>query len=94
MSYVTTAVLTVLFTIGFLVLYKLLINPQIVITPSVKNMAKCPDRWNYSITSQMCEPEYKTSCLPFNPNVETLDSALARCNVARTCGTTWSGMCS
>ena len=93
MNYVSTAVATVIFTVLFLVAYKLLVNPQIVLPASIKNMSMCPDRWNYNPVSQMCEPAYKTSCLPFNPSDQTLKSAAARCNLARTCGTSWGSFC-
>jgi len=90
MSYIQTAVVTALFTVLFLVLYKYVVNPQVVIVPGV---SQCPERWNYNAGTQMCEPAYKTACLPFNPDVTTLKSAAARCNLAKTCGTSWSGSC-
>ena len=94
MEYLTTAVLTALFTIVFLVIYKLVINPQIVFSPSPQNMSKCPDMWNYNSSTQMCEPYYDTTCKAFNPDVNTMKTAAAKCNVARMCNTTWSGFCS
>jgi len=93
MSYLSTAVLTVLFTVGFLLIYKFVINPQVVFTPNAKSMAQCPDRWNYNMVSRMCEPGYDTHCMPFDPSAPTLESASSKCNVARSCGTTWSGYC-
>jgi hypothetical protein len=93
MSYVATTVLTILFTIGFLVIYKFVVNPQLVFTLDVTTMAQCPDRWNFDAISRMCKPAYETHCLPFDPTVSTLNTALAKCNVARSCGTTWSGHC-
>jgi hypothetical protein len=88
-----SAILTALFTIGMLFFYKLVINPQVVFTADIRHMAKCPDGWVFSITSQSCEPGYPTSCLPFKPDTQMLSSASARCNLARSCGTTWSGFC-
>lgn len=89
----STIALTILFTVVFLVVYKLVVNPQIVLTVDVTKMAKCPDGWTYSVTSQMCEPNYKTHCLPFNPELSSLNTAVSKCNIARACGTTWSGFC-
>ncbi len=89
----TTALATAVFTLIFLFAYKYLINPQIVYTPDVKNMSQCPDRWNYNQSSKLCEPGYDTSCLPFNPDSPTLNSLASRCNIARSCGTTWSEFC-
>ncbi len=91
MEYIVTAVLAVIFTILFVAIYKYGLNPQYVQT-SV-NMSQCPDMWNYNLTTQMCEPGYKTHCLPFNPSTNTLASMTAKCNLARSCGTSWSGMC-
>ncbi len=91
MEYLSTIVWTVLFTILFVVLYKVLINPQIVISPDTTKMAPCPDGWN--MVNNLCTPNYKTTCQPFDPKQSTIQSASAKCNLARTCGTTWSGMC-
>ena len=91
MEYIVTAVLAAIFTVLFLVLYKFVLNPQYV--PSTASMAQCPDRWNYNPTLQMCEPGYDTHCLPFNPATSTLTTMTAKCNLARSCGTSWSGMC-
>lgn len=92
MQYLSTVALTVLFTVLFLVIYKLLINPQIVIRLDPTKMSKCPDGWTYS--KGLCHPNSKTTtCLPFDPNSPTLTTAAGKCNLARTCGTTWAGMC-
>ena len=81
MNYWVLAVSAVI-TALLLVVYKLVINPQMLVTTTP---ALCPDRWNYS--SSMCAPAYQTHCLPFNPQTVKTDSA--RCNIARTCGTNW-----
>jgi hypothetical protein len=93
MEYVSTAALTILFTAGFLIVYKFVINPQIVLRMDPTKMAKCPDSWTYDSNSNLCKPNASTSCMPFDPNASTIQSAVAKCNLARTCGTTWSGMC-
>jgi hypothetical protein len=93
MSSLGTAALTVLFTVIFLVAYKFLINPQVILPATLSSMSKCPERWNYNAGTQMCDPAYVTSCLPFSPDAPTLTSVLARCNLAKTCGTSWSGAC-
>ncbi len=92
MQYIVV-ILTALFTVGFLLLYKYALNPQTVITPDTSKMATCPDLWNYNATSGMCEPAYKTHCTPFNPKTPTLNTYSSKCNLARSCGTTWSGFC-
>jgi len=93
MEYMTTALATAAFTLLFLFLYKYIVNPQIVYTPDVKNMSQCPDGWNFNTDKKMCEPGYQTSCLPFDPKASTLDSVSAKCTLARSCGTSWSGFC-
>jgi hypothetical protein len=91
MEYIITAVLSIIFTVLFVVIYKFGINPQYV--PTATAMAQCPDRWNYNSSTQQCEPGYSTHCLPFNPSVSTLSTMTSKCNLARSCGTSWSGMC-
>ncbi len=91
MEYIVTAVLAVVFTLIFVAIYKYGLNPQYV--PNATAMAQCPDMWNYNTIKQMCEPAYDTHCLPFNPNTNTLATMTAKCNLARSCGTSWSGMC-
>jgi hypothetical protein len=93
MNYILTAVLVVLFTTGFLWAYKAFVNPQVVYSPDVKNASKCPDRWNYNSDTGMCEPAYSTPCFPFNPDAVAMNSSVAKCNVAQSCGTSWSGIC-
>ena len=93
MKYLSTAVLTVLFTDLFLVVYKLVINPQMVITPTLKMMSKCPNNWTYNGDTKMCVPQYDTKCTPFDPDAPTLNTVASRCNVANMCGTDWSGVC-
>jgi len=89
MEYVSTVALTLVFTVLLLVLYKLVINPQIVVTPIPNLMSKCPDGWSYD--GSVCRPNGQSTCMPFDP--DALSTASAKCNLARTCGTTWNGMC-
>jgi len=93
MEYVSTAALTVLFTVILLIVYKYVINPQIVLRMDPTKMAKCPDSWTYDSASNLCKPNALTSCMPFDPDASTIQSAVAKCNLARSCGTTWLGMC-
>lgn len=93
MQYMVTALVAIIVTMIILLLYKYVFNPQIVYTPDISKMSKCPDRWNYDPISKTCAPGYKTACLPFNPDLN-MDTLNARCNVARSCGTSWSGFCS
>ena len=77
-------------TIVVLVLaYRFIFNPQLVGVASVVNASKCPERWTYS--DGLCKPNYQTSCMPFDP--AKITSAVSGCNLARTCGTDWTGMC-
>ena len=87
------AVLTIVFTCIFLVIYKYLVNPQIVVYADSSAMSQCPERWLYNSGTSMCEPAYDTSCMPFDPKAPTLKSVKAKCNVANSCGTTWGTMC-
>lgn len=93
MNYMLTAVLVVVFTAVFLGIYKVFVNPQVVYSPDIKNASKCPDRWNYNSGTGMCEPAYSTPCFPFDPDAVAMNSAVAKCNVAQSCGTSWSGIC-
>ena len=93
MNYMLGAVLVVIFTTIFLAIYKVYFNPQVVYSPTEKMSSRCPDRWNYNFGTGNCEPAYKTECFPFNPDATTLNSPAAKCNVAQSCGTSWSGVC-
>lgn len=86
---ISSIVLTVVFTIFFLVIYKVLVNPQIVLTLNPSQMSKCPDNWTFD--GSVCRPNGKSTCMPFDP--DAVQTASAKCNLARTCGTTWNGMC-
>ncbi len=93
MEYIVTTVLTAIFTILIIVFYKYVINPQMIIKPTLENMDKCPDNWKYNETSKLCEPQYQTHCTAFDPEDNILKTVEAKCNLARNCGTTWSGFC-
>jgi hypothetical protein len=93
MEYLSTAALTVVFTIVLLLVYKFVINPQIVVSLDTTKMTKCPDAWTYNLQSKLCEPNASTGCMPFDPDAPSIQSAAAKCNLARTCGTSWAGMC-
>ena len=87
---VTGALLTVVFTVVILLVYKFVVNPQMVYGST---QTTCPDAWTYNGGTKMCEPTYSTHCTPFDPNAQTLDTAAAKCNVAQSCGSFWSGYC-
>lgn len=94
MNYIVAAVVIgIVVTLIILAIYKYGLDPLVVYKPNTDNMAKCPDRWNYSPISKRCIPAYKTNCLPFDPDDSTLNSLTERCNLARKCGTEWSGFC-
>jgi len=88
---VNTAIVgwTLLWLVVVFIIYKYVINPQIVITPSMKTASKCPDRWTFD--NGMCNPDYDTKCVPFDPSKIKL--SYQACNIARQCGTNWSEMC-
>lgn len=50
---------------------------------------QCPDQWVYRSEDSMCHPLYQTECVPFNPEVLKAD----RCQIAKNCSTTWTGLC-
>jgi hypothetical protein len=89
MSKLTIALYSVLSIGVLLVLYKFVFNPQIVSSPSTAKASKCPDRWTFD--GKLCHPQYNTQCMPLDPSKVT--SAYQGCNIARTCGTNWPGMC-
>ena len=93
MKYIVTAVSAAIFTILLLVLYKYGLNPQMIIQPDSSSMATCPDRWSYDSAKQVCEPQYSTHCLPFNPKMPNLGTLSEKCALAARCGTGWSGIC-
>jgi hypothetical protein len=93
MEYIVTAFFTVLFTLLFLGIYKFGFKPQVVLTFDGSKMARCPDQWSYDSIQGVCKPTYTTHCLPFDPSAPALATGSSKCNLARTCGTTWSGMC-
>lgn len=89
MSNTTIAVWTVGWCIVFLIVYRFVFNPQILIIPSVLNLKGCPDHW--SRNGSMCLPPDGSVCKAFNPaNIKTLSQA---CAICKSCGTNWNGQC-
>jgi hypothetical protein len=80
-------------TLVLLYIYKKVLNPIIIAKPDLSKMSKCPDAWIYDDSTQLCSPNYKTDCLPYNPNTPLLTTYEQRCQLARRCNTTWSGLC-
>jgi len=93
MEYIITAILTAVFTVVLILIYKFVINPQMIKRATNANMAKCPDMWVYNESAKQCEPKYDTDCVPFDPNQDILKTPTGKCNLARECNTTWSGFC-
>ena len=93
MEYLSSVALTILFTVIFLVIYKLVINPQVVLIFNASQASKCPDNWTYDSVGKLCRPNIAGTCMPFDPDASTIQTASAKCNLARACGTTWNGMC-
>jgi hypothetical protein len=80
---ISVAVLLVL-----LFIYKSVLNPQ-VMPASSGPPTTCPENWKFE--DGLCKPDYETNCMPFDPTKITSKSA--GCNIARSCGTVWSGKC-
>ena len=89
MSKLTIALISIVSITGIILIYHYVFNPQIVSSPNKKTASQCPENWIYEDT--LCKPTYPTSCMPFDPTKIT--SAVSACNLAKTCGTMWSGMC-
>ena len=89
MSKLTIALVSIVGTLGIILLYHYVFNPQIVSSPNKNTASKCPQNWIFA--DGLCKPSYPTNCSPFDPSKIT--SAAAGCNIARSCGTTWDGMC-
>lgn len=62
----------------------------IVMIPPESIIAQCPSRWVYMVEQKMCQPQYPTKCKPFDPDNY---SEKEKCDIARTCGTYWKGLC-
>jgi hypothetical protein len=73
---------SIIFTLIIFLLYKFVLNPQIV----DKQSSQCPTNWTYS--APLCTPNYETSCSAFNPSKMT--SKADRISFAESCGVQWS----
>jgi hypothetical protein len=93
MNFLVLLLLVIVFTASILAILKYVVGVHIELPTNVKQMTQCPDRWNFNSITKMCEPAYSTHCLPFNPSAATLNNVTAKCNLARSCGTDWSGIC-
>ena len=61
-------------------------QPTIVMKHTTKENP-CPDLWTFD--GENCNPTYDTQCNPFNP----LNYAGHECDIAKSCGTSWKGLC-
>ena len=50
---------------------------------------QCPDQWVFRGEDSMCHPLYRTTCAPFNPELQRGN----QCDIAKRCMTTWKGLC-
>jgi hypothetical protein len=89
MGKLQTALIAVGIVAILLLAYRFLFNPQVVLGGGSSVETTCPDRWDY--TDGLCKPTYETNCMPFDPFKIT--SNVSGCNLARTCGSSWSGKC-
>jgi hypothetical protein len=85
-------VLVVLVTIGVfaaIAAIYLALKPTVLIPPP-GIVAVCPARWVYNTTNNLCEPQYPTKCVAFNPSQF---SDKEKCDIVKNCGTYWKGLC-
>jgi len=87
MAMLQTVAVSVVTVVVLILLYRFVFNPQTMVATS--GSSTCPDRW--SLDGGLCVPSYDTTCAPFDP--QTITSKAYGCNLARTCGTSWPGMC-
>ena len=69
--------------------YLNLANPTIVLTKPLGPVNKCPDLWIYDEEKKECRPSYQTKCKAFNP----VFYQGKECEIAKSCGTAWKGLC-
>ena len=79
---VKSLIVALVFTLIIFLIYKFVLNPQIV----DRQQTKCPTNWTYS--APLCTPDYETSCSAFNPSKMT--SKADRISFAESCGVQWS----
>jgi len=83
--------MTVIVTLGLFSLVTFIylkLKPTIYIAAGdFKN--QCPDRWIFREEEGMCFPTYQTTCSAFNPAQHKGNL----CGIAKSCGTTWKGLC-
>ena len=89
MSNLTIAVWTLVWLGVAFVVYKYVFNPQVILPATLSSVSTCPDRWTFR--SAMCYPDYDTHCIPFDP--KKLTNLREGCEIAKKCGTNWSGRC-
>ena len=94
-------ILIVLMTLGIfaLVTFVYLKLKPTVFLPNSEFAGQCPDRWIYreevhagsdmTAVQGKCYPTYQTTGAPFDPALYTHN----RCEIAKSCGTTWVGVC-
>lgn len=82
--------LVIVVTLGvfalFTYIYLVKLQPTIVMK-HVESENPCPDRWSFDGSN--CNPNYETQCNPFDP----LNYKGHECEIARSCGTSWKGLC-
>ena len=89
MSNLSIALWTLLWLSVAFAIYKYVFNPQVVLPATLASASKCPDRWTFR--SNLCYPDYDTRCIAFDPS--KLKNMQEACQIAKKCGTDWSGMC-
>lgn len=84
------AIATLLVLIG---VYLYVLRPTIVMGKRTSIMQKCPDRWSFNPKNGYCEPRYETQCRPFKAGSKEVRSYSQQCDLAKSCGTNWGGVC-
>lgn len=82
-------IVTTLSVFALIMFIYIKIKPIVVIPPE-SIIAKCPSRWVFMTERAECQPQYPSKCKPFNPDSYS-DSE--KCDIAKTCGTYWKGLC-
>jgi hypothetical protein len=85
----TKDAIVVVVTLGVFALVSfvyLKLRPTIILKPDMLH-GTCPDRW--MMQDGECTPLYPTQCKAFNPEMYKGQE----CEIARSCGTSWKGLC-
>ena len=83
-------ILTIVTSAAIFSFYYFVLKPTIVVPASIAG--QCPDAWSYDETKNLCKPGYQTTCKAYDPNTNPM-TITQMCEFAKTCSTTWTGIC-